>query len=82
MGLLGLPIICEQLQAHGRAPETPIALVERASTEEQRVITGTLATMMGIVQTEQPRAPTLIVVGEVVRLHQDLAWFGAEKRGN
>jgi len=76
MGLVGLPVICEQLQAHGRASDTPIALVERASTAEQRVLVGTLATMVGIVEREQARAPTLIVVGNVVRLHDKLAWFG------
>jgi uroporphyrin-III C-methyltransferase/precorrin-2 dehydrogenase/sirohydrochlorin ferrochelatase len=78
MGLVGLPVICEQLQAHGRAADTPIALVERASTAEQRVLVGTLATMVGIVEREQARAPTLIVVGNVVRLHDKLAWFGVK----
>jgi uroporphyrin-III C-methyltransferase/precorrin-2 dehydrogenase/sirohydrochlorin ferrochelatase len=76
MGLVGLPVICEQLQRHGRSADTPVALVERATTPGQRVITGTLATMVDIVQREQPRAPTLIIVGNVVRLHQRLAWFG------
>ena len=76
MGLVGLPVICEQLQKHGRAPETPVALVERACTDQQRVLTGTLATMAAIARQEQPRAPTLILVGNVVRLHDQLAWFG------
>jgi uroporphyrin-III C-methyltransferase/precorrin-2 dehydrogenase/sirohydrochlorin ferrochelatase len=76
MGLVGLPIICEELQRHGRAADTPIALVERASTAEQRVITGTLATMVGLVERQQPRAPTLIIIGGVVSLHASLAWFG------
>ena len=78
MGLMGLPVICEQLQQHGRSPDTPIALVERATTSEQRVITGTLANMVQIVQEARPRAPTLIIVGNVVRLHTKLAWFGKE----
>ena len=78
MGLLGLPVICEQLQHYGRSADTPIALVERASTPEQRVITGTLATMVATVEREKPRAPTLIIVGNVVRLHHTLAWFGEE----
>ena len=76
MGLQGLPVICEQLQAVGRETETPIALVERASTSDQRVLTGTLATMPGIVERQRPRAPTLIIVGDVVRLQDKLAWFG------
>lgn len=78
MGLVGLPIICEQLQAHGRRADTPIALIERATSTEQRVITGTLATMAEIVEREQPKAPTLIIVGTVVQLHSQLGWFGEE----
>jgi len=76
MGLIGLPLICQQLQQHGRHADTPIALVERATTPDQRVLTGTLSTMAGIVQRERPRAPTLIIVGDVVRLHDRLSWFG------
>jgi len=74
MGLVGLPIICRQLQAHGRNPRTPIALVEKATTPEQRVIIGTLDTMCAVVEREQPEPPTLIIVGDVVRLAGDLAW--------
>ncbi|MDG2325129.1 MAG: uroporphyrinogen-III C-methyltransferase, partial [Halioglobus sp.] len=76
MGLVGLPLICEQLQLHGRSAATPIALIERATTDDQRVITGTLATMVDIVKREKPKAPTLIMVGGVVELHGELAWFG------
>ena len=76
MGLMGLPIICEQLQAHGRSPDTPVALVERGTLLEQRVLRGTLDSMVAIVESAKPRAPTLIIVGDVVRLHENLAWFG------
>ena len=78
MGLLGLPTICRELQAHGRSPDTPVALVERATSEEQRVLQGTLANMADIVEQEQPRAPTLIIVGSVVSLRQSLGWFGGD----
>lgn len=76
MGLLGLPVICEQLQAHGRSPDTPVAMVERGTQLEQRVLLGTLATMVDVVARAQPRGPTLIIVGDVVRLHESLSWFG------
>lgn len=76
MGLLGLPVICEQLIAHGRRPDTPVALIERATSLEQRVLVGTLASMPDLVEREQPRAPTLIIVGTVVSLHRDLSWYG------
>jgi uroporphyrin-III C-methyltransferase/precorrin-2 dehydrogenase/sirohydrochlorin ferrochelatase len=76
MGLIGLPIICEQLQAHGRAADTPVALIERATSLEQRVLHGTLETITAIVEKARPRAPTLIIVGDVVKLQEQLAWFG------
>ena len=76
MGLMGLPTICKKLQEVGRRAETPVALVERATSRDQRVLTGTLATITGVVEREKPRAPTLIIVGSVVSLQQQLAWFG------
>ena len=75
MGLNGLPIICRELQAHGMPATTPIALVEKGTTPEQKVIIGTLADMPGRIAGASVRAPTLIIVGEVVRLHEKLAWF-------
>ncbi|MCB1688882.1 MAG: uroporphyrinogen-III C-methyltransferase [Halioglobus sp.] len=77
MGLMGLPVICAQLQAHGRSPDTPVALVERGTTLEQKVLVGTLADMAEKVAEAQPAAPTLIIVGDVVRLHSSLSWFGS-----
>ena len=82
MGLVGLPIICEELQRHGRPGDTPIALVEKASTPEQRVLTGTLANMTTVVEREQASAPTLIVVGDVVSLHNELQWFRTGSDGS
>lgn len=76
MGLMGLPVICEQLQAHGRAPDTPMALVERGTQLQQRVLVGTLATMVDVVERAQPKGPTLLIIGDVVRLHAKLTWFG------
>ena len=69
-------MICEQLQAHGRSPDTPVALVERGTQLEQRVLLGTLATMVDVVTRAQPRGPTLIIIGDVVSLHENLSWFG------
>lgn len=74
MGLVSLPQICEQLIAHGRAPETPIALVQQGTTPQQKVHTGTLATMPARIASEAVQPPTLIIVGEVVSLHETLKW--------
>jgi len=75
MGLKGLEHICRELQRHGMAPTTPAALVQQGTTQRQRVFTGTLTTLPEIVRHEQPRPPTLIIVGDVIRLHEKLAWF-------
>ena len=80
MGLVGLPVICEQLMRHGRGADTPIALVEQGTTVNQRVITGTLADMPQRVAEQSVRAPTLVIVGEVVRLRDKLAWFEGGQR--
>lgn len=75
MGLVGLNDICRQLIAHGRSPQTPVALIQQGTTRHQRVLTGTLTDMPGRVQGAGIKAPTLIIVGEVVRLHERLSWF-------
>jgi uroporphyrin-III C-methyltransferase/precorrin-2 dehydrogenase/sirohydrochlorin ferrochelatase len=81
MGLVGLPMICEQLIAHGRAATTPAALIQQGTTQNQRVITGTLADLAARVAEHEVRAPTLVIVGEVVQLREKLAWFeGAQAR--
>ncbi len=77
MGLVGLPLICQGLLRAGRDPDTPIALVERATSPEQRLISGTLATMRDLVEQAQPQPPTLIIVGSVVALARQLGWYGS-----
>ena len=75
MGLSGLDDICRQLIAHGAAPELPAAVVQDGTIQTQRVVTGTLSDLPQKVAAAQLRSPCLIVVGEVVQLHQPLAWF-------
>jgi len=75
MGLVGLPTICEKLIEHGVSPDMPIALVERGTTVNQRVFTGTLSTMSEKLANQKVHAPTLIIIGEVVKLQNSLAWF-------
>ena len=75
MGLTGLPIICEKLIAHGLDADTPIALIQSATTEQQQVLIGTLTTIVAKQQKAQLQPPTLIIVGGVVSLHPSLNWF-------
>lgn len=80
MGLLGLPILCEKLMAHGLPPDWPAAIVQHGTQPSQRTVTGTLATLPALATAAQLRAPTLIIVGTVVTLHHQLQWF-AEQHG-
>lgn len=77
MGLVGLPVICEQLIAHGRDPATPIALIQQGTTARQKVLTATLASMPALVERTEIKPPTLLIVGEVVSLRHKLKWFEA-----
>lgn len=79
MGFMALPEICRQLTGHGLPPETPVAVVQQATTAEQRTIIGTLATMPSLAAAADLRPPSLIIVGEVVGLRQKLDWY-AESR--
>jgi uroporphyrin-III C-methyltransferase/precorrin-2 dehydrogenase/sirohydrochlorin ferrochelatase len=75
MGLLALDQLCARLVEHGLPAGTPAALVQSGTTPQQRVLTGTLETLPGIVQAGEVKAPTLIIIGEVVRLRERLKWF-------
>ncbi len=79
MGLVGLPTICAKLIEHGRDASTPIALIQQGTTRHQRVFTGTLDTIVDLVARHNVRAPTLIIVGEVVSLREKLGWYTAEE---
>lgn len=75
MGLVGLPIIVRELVAQGVSPDMPVALVQQGTTHLQRVYSGTLGSILGAVERDPPKPPTLIIVGEVVRLRDKLSWF-------
>ncbi|HSC67758.1 MAG TPA: siroheme synthase CysG, partial [Cellvibrio sp.] len=75
MGLVGLKDICESLIAHGRSPQTPVALIEKGTTQEQRVFVSDLTSIANVVAEKDVHAPTLFIVGEVVQLHESLKWF-------
>jgi uroporphyrin-III C-methyltransferase/precorrin-2 dehydrogenase/sirohydrochlorin ferrochelatase len=75
MGLLGLPMLCQQLIAHGLPDSTPAAIIQQGTTQKQRIVTGPLQTLPDLAQVAHLTPPTLIIVGQVVKLHQNLAWF-------
>ncbi len=75
MGLLGLPVLCQQLVVHGLPAATPAAVVQQGTTPQQRAVCGTLETLPLLAFKAGLEPPTLIIVGEVVKLRAKLAWF-------
>ena len=75
MGLNGLETICQQLMSYGMDSTTPAALIEKGTTARQRVFIGDLDTLSNKVREGGAKAPTLIIVGSVVSLHDQLSWF-------
>jgi uroporphyrin-III C-methyltransferase/precorrin-2 dehydrogenase/sirohydrochlorin ferrochelatase len=78
MGMTRLAEICGGLTAHGLDPATPAAVIERATTPRQRVVTGTVATLPEVARAEGVKPPALIVIGEVVRVREALASVSAQ----
>jgi uroporphyrin-III C-methyltransferase/precorrin-2 dehydrogenase/sirohydrochlorin ferrochelatase len=76
MGLHSIPAISRELVAHGLPETTPVALVQQGTTRNQRVYIETLGSMHDLTEREALKPPTIIIVGEVVSLHETLGWFG------
>ena len=76
MGVARLDLVRTQLIAHGRAADTPFALVENGTLASQRVISGTLGALPELATRHAVRAPALLIVGEVAALADRLHWFG------
>ncbi|GAA3908411.1 hypothetical protein GCM10022228_18570 [Halomonas cibimaris] len=77
MGLTSLAAISAGLIEHGLAPDTPLALVSQGTTRDQTVHIGTLGALPECDRADAIQSPTLLLIGEVVKLHRSLAWFNA-----
>ncbi|MHB0866831.1 MAG: uroporphyrinogen-III C-methyltransferase [Thermoleophilia bacterium] len=75
MGVRNLPFIVEQLIRYGRPAGTPVALIRWGTTPRQQTLTGTLSNIVELVKESGFKAPAITVVGEVVRLREQLHWF-------
>ncbi len=75
MGVAHLPEIVRQLSAHGRRLDTPVAIIEQGTTQNQSVLTGTLADILEKADAARVQAPATLIVGEVVRLREQIDWF-------
>ncbi len=75
MGVGSLANNAEQLIENGLAAETPVAIIENGTTDQQRVLRGTLATIADDALKVQIRAPAIIIVGATAGLGKELEWF-------
>ena len=82
MGMHGSKIICEELIKHGLSDVTPAALIVKGTTEDQEVIIGNLKNMPEIIMDRKIVPPTLLIIGDVVKLHNKLKWFNPFHLGN
>ena len=76
MGLARLEHIVARLMEHGASPNLPAGIVVQGTLPQQRVIVATLATLAQAAARASLESPVLLVIGEVVALHESLAWFG------
>ena len=75
MGWASIEKILDALQRAGLSADTPVALVQWGTWNRQRTVTGTLATAAGKGRAAGLAAPVVAVIGEVVKLREELAWF-------
>ena len=79
MGMRNLTEIIDQLIKHGRSPSTPIAVITQGTTSRQKCLVGTLEDIVAKVKLGDLKPPSVIIVGEVVRLRDHLLWFENSK---
>ena len=75
MGLRNIEAIAATLIAHGRSPETLVAIISRGTTGRQQTAIGTLATIAELAGQSGIQPPAVTVIGEVVSLREQLEWF-------
>ncbi len=67
--------ICQVLLTHDRAPDTPATVISWGTTNQQKVLKGTLTTLPQLAQTQPVPTPAILVIGEVADLADQLTWF-------
>ena len=75
MGTHGLDILSRELIKHGLADSTPAAIVQQGTTDQQNVYISTVKELPRIPKQYEVKPPSMIIIGEVVSLHEKLAWF-------
>lgn len=75
MSIGNIEHITKSLIRHGKKPTTPVAVIEWGTTSNQRTITGQLETISEQIQQEKMVNPSMILVGDVVGIREEIAWF-------
>ncbi len=75
MGLLSLPDFIKELVEHGQNKTMPVAVIQSGTTSAQRVIVGNIGNIKGKVVRSKIKSPALVIIGEVVKLRDQLKWF-------
>lgn len=75
MGIKTLPIIVSDLVKNGKNPETPVAIIEKGATADQRVTVGTLENIIEKAKERKIVPPAITIIGEVVNLRETFKWF-------
>jgi uroporphyrin-III C-methyltransferase/precorrin-2 dehydrogenase/sirohydrochlorin ferrochelatase len=75
MALSGAKNLSERLIEHGMRKDMPIALIEKGTLPEQKIYISTLVELPQLIRKEKVGAPSLLIVGEVVKLHEKLNWM-------
>lgn len=75
MGIKTLPIIVSDLVKNGKDPKTPVAIIEKGATADQRVTVGTLENIVEKAKERKIVPPAITIIGEVVNLRETFKWF-------
>ena len=75
MGVMGLEALCRELIKRGLPKTMPAALIQQGTTRKQKVYIGNLGTLPAFPKQHDIKPPTMIIIGEVVKLHEKLSWF-------
>jgi len=75
MGVVGLEVLWRELIARGMSATMPAALIQQGTTHKQKVYISDLESLPDIPRQHDIKPPTMIIIGEVVKLHENLSWF-------
>ncbi|MBW1800611.1 MAG: uroporphyrinogen-III C-methyltransferase, partial [Deltaproteobacteria bacterium] len=75
MGVGNLPHIVRQLMDHGRSPQTAVAVIHRGTMAGQKTVVGTLKDIEDVAGAAAIKAPSIILVGDIVNLRRELNWY-------